>query len=264
MRCNSDRQDREDGRNQPPVSRESAPRNTHNKVYALLRARLDGGKVLDMPCGSGAFLRRLLDSPFEGWGADIAPHPAIPEEAAFTLADMNEPLPFDDGDFDAVVSIEGIEHIRRPFDFVNECARILKPGGLLILTTPNISALRSRWRWLLTGFHHKGAWPLVENDPLPRHHINLLSYPQIRYIFHTAGLRIEHRDTNRVKAASWLYLPLAPLTRLITRWVLWRGAKNDALAALNREVAREMYSLPVCFGENIILIARKEWVQEKA
>ena len=238
------------------ISRESAPRNTHDKVYALLRDRLERGQVLDVPCGSGAFLRRLCAGSFSAWGADIVAHPAVPEDVVFTVADMNDALPFPEAQFDAVVSIEGIEHIRRPFDFLAECARILKPGGLLILTTPNISALRSRWRWLLTGFHNKGKFPLDEANPLPRHHINLLSYPQLRYMFHTAGLRIEHRDTNHIKAASWLYLPLLPLTWLITRWVLWRGAKNPALAALNREVTHELYSLPVCFGENIILVAR--------
>lgn len=238
-------------------SRESAPKNTHNKVFAMLRERLTEGNVLDIPCGSGAFLRRLREGPYRGWGADIAYHPAIPAETAFVVADMNERLPFEDAYFDAVVSIEGIEHIRRPFDFVNECKRVLKPGGWLILTTPNISALRSRWRWLLTGFHNKGNCPLDETHPLPRHHINLLSYPQLRYILHTAGLRIVHRDTNRIKAASWLYLPLAPLTRLVTRWVLWRGAKNEKQVAMFREVARELYTLPVCFGENLILIARR-------
>lgn len=239
------------------ISRESAPRNTHAKVYALLRDTLSRGCVLDIPCGSGAFLRRLQTGPYAFCGVDIASHAAIPRKANFVRANMNARLPFDDARFDAVVSIEGIEHIRRPFDFVSECARILKPGGVFILTTPNISSLRSRWRWLLTGFHNKGNYPLDETRPLWRHHITLLSYPQLRYIFHTAGLRVKQRSTSRIKAASWLYLPLLPFTRLVTRWVLWRGAKDDALAALYRDVARELYSLPVCFGDNIILVAHK-------
>ncbi len=238
-------------------SRESAPRNTHAKVYELLQAHMTSGNVLDIPCGSGAFLRRLQQGAYTCYGADIAAHPAIPREATFVQTNMNDTLPFDDDRFDAVVSIEGIEHIRRPFDFVNECARILKPGGLLFLTTPNISSLRSRWRWLLTGFHNKGNCPLDETNPLPRHHINLLSYPQLRYMLHTAGLRIEQRNTSRIKAAAWLYAPFWPLARTITQWVVWRGAKNAAMAALFREIHRELYTLPVSFGDNIILIARK-------
>lgn len=245
-------------------SRESASRNAHNRVYALLAEHVPAGAVLDVPCGSGAFLRRLLDNGYSASGADIEAHEAVPREAAFAAADMNEPLPYADGQFDAVVSIEGIEHIRRPFDFVRECARILKPGGVLILTTPNISSLRSRWRWFLTGFHNKGKYPLDETNPLPRHHINLLSYPQLRYIFHTSGLRIERVATNQIKAVSWLYAPAAPILWLITRWVLWRGAKNAALAGLYREVAGDLYSRPVCLGETMILIARKDPVQPSA
>jgi 2-polyprenyl-3-methyl-5-hydroxy-6-metoxy-1,4-benzoquinol methylase len=239
------------------VSRESASHNAHGKVYALLAERLDSGRVLDIPCGSGAFLRRLLDGAYAASGADIAPHDAIPAEAVFTAADMNERLPYDDNSFDAVVSIEGIEHIKRPFDFVRECARILKPDGVLILTTPNISSLRSRWRWFLTGFHNKGKYPLDETNPQPRHHINLLSYPQLRYMFHTSGLRITGVATNQVKTISWLYAPVAPIARLITSWELKRGAKDAAQAELFRAVIRDLYSGPICYGETMILIATK-------
>lgn len=241
----------------PAISRESASHNAHAKVYALLGEHVASGTVLDVPCGSGAFLRRLLDGGYTTCGADIAPHEAIPPDVQFLAADMNERLPYEDATFDAVVSIEGIEHIRRPFDFVGECARILKPGGVLILTTPNISSLRSRWRWFLTGFHNKGKYPLDETNPLPRHHINLLSYPQLRYIFHTAGLRIARVETNQIKGVSWLYAPVAPFARLVTRWVFQRGAKDARMAALYREVARDLYSRPVCYGETIILVARK-------
>lgn len=241
----------------PAISRESASRNAHAEVYALLGERLAAGSILDIPCGSGAFLRRLLDGGYTTCGADIIPHEAVPPDAKFIAADMNDPLPYKGASFDAVVSIEGIEHIRRPFDFIGECARILKPGGLLILTTPNISSLRSRWRWFLTGFHNKGKYPLDETNPRPRHHINLLSYPQLRYILHTAGLRITRIETNQIKMASWLYAPIAPIARLVTAWVFKRGAKNSALEALYRDVARDLYSRPVCFGETAVLVARK-------
>jgi 2-polyprenyl-3-methyl-5-hydroxy-6-metoxy-1,4-benzoquinol methylase len=47
--------------------------------------------------------------------------------------------------FDAVVSIDGIEHIERPFDFIRECRRMIRKDGVLIISTPNLTALRSRW-----------------------------------------------------------------------------------------------------------------------
>ena len=57
------------------------------------------------------------------------------------------PLPFPDASFDCVVSFQVIEHIRRDLDFVAEAARVLRPGGLVVLTTPNapMSLTRNPW-----------------------------------------------------------------------------------------------------------------------
>src|SRR2546426_4954499 len=51
----------------------------------------------------------------DGHGADVVNRLALPA-ARFTTADMNAPLPFGDGTFDAVVCIDGIEHLERPLD----------------------------------------------------------------------------------------------------------------------------------------------------
>src|SRR5438445_10181192 len=169
--------------------RELTSKHTHAVVARLLGIEPQVRAVLDIPCGEGAFLGRLRQQGFDGHGADIVDRLAL-SGAHFTPADMNAPLPFGDGTFDAVVCIDGIEHLERPFDFVRECRRVLRPGGVVIVSTPNISALRSRWRWLLTGFHNKGKVPLNERDPNPWHHLNLLSFPALRYLLHRHGFRI--------------------------------------------------------------------------
>jgi SAM-dependent methyltransferase len=56
--------------------------------------------------------------------------------ARFEKADLLA-LPFDDASFDAVVSFQVIEHVSAPREFLAECARVLRPGGRLILSTPN-------------------------------------------------------------------------------------------------------------------------------
>jgi SAM-dependent methyltransferase len=56
-----------------------------------------------------------------------------------------------DNKFDAVVAIEIIEHLENPFRFARECAKLLKPGGFLFLTTPNVEAILSRLIFLYTG-----------------------------------------------------------------------------------------------------------------
>ncbi len=68
------------------------------------------------------------------------------EHAVFMQAEV-PPLPFDSNAFDCVISFQVIEHIRRDLDFVAEAARVLRPGGLIVLTTPNapMSLTRNPW-----------------------------------------------------------------------------------------------------------------------
>jgi len=237
--------------------RENTSRGTHGVVAELLFA--DSGRlqrVLDLPAGEGAFTRRLLDRGLDVISGDIEPIHKVPE-AKFALCDMNQRLPFHDGSFDAVVCIDGIEHIERPFDFVAECRRILRPGGAILLSTPNITALRSRWRWLLTGFHNKGKVPLNEANPNPLHHIGLLSFPELRYMLHRSGFQITAIRTNRVKAISWIYAPLVPFAYLLTARVFGKEEKDPGQRLRNREILRQMFSRDLLFGETMIVKAVK-------
>jgi len=238
-----------------PVTGECAPLHTHQVVYDLLRSRVKMGCVLDVPCGSGVFSRRLLDSNLYRVAAlDLERHPAVPN-VDFRAGDMNDRLPFPNNCFDAVVSIEGVEHLQQPFSFVRECNRVLRPGGLLIVTTPNISSLRSRWRWFLTGFHSKCILPLDEQNPLPRHHIRMLSFPELRYMLHTSGFRIERISTNRSKPINWLYGTLLPLQFSFSLLALRHAAKNEEHRQQIVETLRQMMSVPVLFGESMIIVA---------
>ena len=92
-------------------------------------------------------------------------------------------------------------YIERPFDFVAECRRVVRDDGWLVISTPNISSLRSRWRWLLTGFHNKCKTPLDETRPDPLHHINMLSFPKLRYLLHRNGFSIAEMRRGRSMAA---------------------------------------------------------------
>ena len=62
------------------------------------------------------------------------------------LADANYPLPFRSNAFDEVVMIHVIEHLVRPYDCLREIYRVLKPGGKLILVTPNAQKSPADWR----------------------------------------------------------------------------------------------------------------------
>src|SRR5215831_1996541 len=95
-------------------------RRTKNKVrrrQATLAglAGLPPGRVLDAPCGDGALARELSAQGWRVCAADIAPPDLHPAKGIGVLRlDLDEPLPFADGAFDAVVSLEGIEHLLSP------------------------------------------------------------------------------------------------------------------------------------------------------
>jgi 2-polyprenyl-3-methyl-5-hydroxy-6-metoxy-1,4-benzoquinol methylase len=233
----------------------NAARNTHNVVFRELTNRLQTAAVLVAPCGDGQLSGRMRDAGFDVVGLDID---SPPDSGAveFRQADLNLPLPVSSAEFDVVVSVEGIEHLQRPFDFIRECRRALRPDGLLIITTPNISSLRSRWRWFMTGFHYKCKYALDEKNPSPMHHINMLSYHKLRYILHTSGFEITKITTNRIKAISWIYLPLAPFAYLYSRLVLAKARPSEINYALSQEVPGQMTKSELLFGELMILVAR--------
>jgi len=238
------------------VIAENTSKNTHNVVAKLLGAVAHRKVILDVPCGEGAFSKRMLESGADVFSADYVNIIQIPH-AQFSRVDMNERLPYDDALFDAVVCIDGIEHIERPFDFIRECSRIIRKGGVLIISTPNLSALRSRWRYLLTGFHQGEKSPLDESHQTPLHHRSLVSFPELRYRLHVNGFRLSAVRTNRVKWISWFYLVLAPLAYVVTFLTFHKQEKVARVREQNREILRQMFTVPVLFGETLIVKATR-------
>jgi 2-polyprenyl-3-methyl-5-hydroxy-6-metoxy-1,4-benzoquinol methylase len=226
-----------------------------NRLPALgLSAR---ARVLDAPCGAEAALTRaLLESGFDAQGADLDSQPEELLGKAFTRANLDLPLPWSDHAFDAVFSTEGIEHLENHFSFLREVCRILKPGGLLVLTTPNITALRSRVRFFGSGFFGRDSRPLNETSRHPLHHIGLATFAELRYELHMSGFRlIEVRHTH-IKPISYFYAIYAPWMWLYTR-LAFRKEKDAAQRTRNKEILATMLSPSVLFGECLMLIAKK-------
>ncbi len=197
----------------------------HEMRYDLVaaaanRACPDGGVVLDLGCGSAMVADRMAGRSASYVGADYGGHHISYAKAkhdaeekrlltVFARGDA-ETLPFADGAFDVVVMSEVIEHLMRPERAVWEVARVLKPGGVFVMTTNNASEvplwspLTHLFVWLEKAFgayHPKlisrrpWVWPYkVDRAILPpgapdvwlphTHHI----YAETRSMFASAGL----------------------------------------------------------------------------
>lgn len=130
-----------------------------------------GRRVLDLGCRSGALTRHFLDGN-EVVGLDVdASALAKAAELGITpvQANVEEPLPFEDASFDAVVAGELFEHLQFPDALVVEIRRVLRPGGVLVGSVPNAFRVQSRLRFLL------GRPP--EDDPT---HLRMFSPRTVR------------------------------------------------------------------------------------
>jgi SAM-dependent methyltransferase len=116
-----------------------------------------GGELLDLGCGSGELARHLAAHGYRVTGCDIAPtmlrqaETADPRRAVrwVRLEPCWQVLPFAEGSLDAVVSASVLEYVPDPGAVLAECARVLRPGGVLVCTVPDVT---HPVRWL--------EWPL--------------------------------------------------------------------------------------------------------
>ena len=192
----------------------------------------------------------------DSWGADLTDDAQAALGDHFVCADLSGTLPWPAASFDAIISTEGIEHLENRFAFLREAHRILKPGGTLLLTTPNIAALRSRVRYFFSSFYHKDPRPLNESERHLLHHIGLATFSDLRYALHTSGFHISYAGATHIKRVSYTYGVLAPVIYLYTR-LAFRKEKDAAQRERNREIRGTLLSAPLLFGENLLMVARK-------
>ena len=112
----------------------------YDMVVAAIAARRDrGGILIDVGCGSAQLFPRIRELCDRYLGVDIVRYDGFPPEAEFVAANLDDcqSIPLPDGSAEAVVAVETIEHLENPRRLVREMVRLAKPGGLVLLTTPN-------------------------------------------------------------------------------------------------------------------------------
>ncbi len=102
--------------------------------------------LVDVGCGAGDFLRALGPRVRTYVGVDLVKYERFPSDgdARFVIADLNGRIPIEDASADVVASVETIEHLENPRGFMRELVRLTRPGGLVLITTPNQLSLLSK------------------------------------------------------------------------------------------------------------------------
>ncbi len=214
-----------------------------------------GLQTLDIPAGNGYVVDELCRRGHDAVGADIND-----DREHFVRANMEDPLPFDDASFDAITCLEGIEHVVDEVGLLRELFRILRPGGIIVISTPNVMNLYSRLLYFVRGYPYQfppgGCRHLANSEVVDRGHVNPLSYIRLRYILESFGAKIVSVAGDRTKKKMLLPL-LLPIT-----WIgrlLFRGDFDSELSEKARmhDIKKDLGSRALMQARSLILVARK-------
>jgi SAM-dependent methyltransferase len=139
-------------------------------VDRLLADRAASGILADIGCGAGNLWRTVGTRFARCIGVDAVRYDATPTGVELRLADLDcGPLPLGDGEADVVAAVETIEHLENPRAFCRELTRAARPGGWIVVTTPNQLSLLS----LLT-LVRKQRFSAFQDPEYPAHRTALL------------------------------------------------------------------------------------------
>ncbi|HEX6993900.1 MAG TPA: class I SAM-dependent methyltransferase [Gammaproteobacteria bacterium] len=228
--------------------REMAARGTHDKVVELLTRHAPPERArdaLDIGAGAGALSQKLAEAGWRVAACDLYPDEFAAEGIECRAVEAGR-LPFPDARFDVAVAVELLEHIEAHEALFAEVRRVLRPNGVLLITTPNILSLKSRVSFLLTGYPY--SFPTLDPsvlDPVAQH-ITPFSLDRYRWRLAQSGFDIEVVDVDKLQRSSRALAFLIPLIRLATR-----RAARDSVSV------REQNSRAVLFGRKLFIVARR-------
>ena len=158
----------------------------------LLELVPDGSRVLDVGCSSGYLARPLVERGCTVVGIELDESAAeaareVCEEVLVGDAETME-LPFPPASFDVVLCGDLIEHLREPQAFLERVRPLLRDGGRLVLTTPNVA------NWSIRAGLLVGRWRYTDRGILDRTHAHLFTRKTLVETLSAAGYRVVELD----------------------------------------------------------------------
>jgi SAM-dependent methyltransferase len=216
--------------------RQNVARQRLARIASLLQKQAGDIHVVDIGCSRGQFVAAAIAAGYHAEGVEPAPRIAEAARAAGVpvRTGLLEDQHFADNSFDALTLFEVIEHLRTPLPLLAECRRILKPGGILLVSTANAES----WTAAAMGAH----WDYFDMER-DGGHISFYNPRSIAKVAANAGFEVARVDTARVKfhdkenTPRWRYV-LGKLTaEALNLPARLAGRGHDMLAYLRKPSA---------------------------
>jgi SAM-dependent methyltransferase len=253
------------GRTRPTPGELSTPK-IHRAILRAIEQSASpnlSGDYLDVGSGAGGLLQLIAARygvrPF---ACDYTDGLMKMQGQPVDIVDLNhDPLPYADNRFALVTCAETIEHLEHYRETFREIYRVLKPGGIAVISTPNVLNLRSRLHYLTFGFPSLfGPLAVGEQDVhSPRGHINPVGWFYLAHALLDAGfadlkLSVDRYQRRSFISLAFLFLPI----HLAAMYGYYRELRRyRTINAQNEWAVRKINSRDVMLGRTLIVTARK-------
>ena len=221
------------------------------------------GDHLDVGSGTGELLRLVrAHYPFRSFGCDYTDKLLSVPGPRIDTVDLNrQPLPYTDNRFALVTCIETIEHLENYREVIREIYRVLQPGGVAVFSTPNILNLRSRLRYLSSGFYNLFG-PLAPDESdihTTRGHINPVSWFYLSHALLSSGFRDLKADSGQIPTPLPSGVSVSNVPLRAANWIVYHRDKSTygTLDERNAWAVRAMNSPDLLLGRTLIVTAVK-------
>jgi len=222
------------------------------------------GRYLDIGSGDGLLLQLVGDRfGLERFGCDHTNRFAKWSNVPIDIVDLDrEPLPYPADHFSLVTCVETIEHLENFREMIREIYRVLRPGGWAVVTTPNVLNLRSRLRYLTSGFHNMFGPLAISGQRMHDTHGHIspvgwfyLAHAMLKTGFENLQVRVDRFQRRSIIALVFLYLPI----RLLGRFFLYleRRTNIQSITPENEPLVRQINTLDLLLGRTLIVAAQK-------